>query len=402
MKGEVLKIIFKDGMAFLTREVALDFSQVDVPAGSKFVAPAFWVVRVINYNMNEKRLFVEVLEYHVGATQFSSRQIELNDALMEVENVGFKSIDTPAWLNTSNGTRTGKFMPTKAETVYRNEPDVRVPVKRVYEDPFSIAIKDVTFLAGKVSFEKKIQPLGRVVKFEILNEEIIEQYDDIKNYFENVLKTKRIQVAPAITTTDGEIDSVSATSEEISKINKSLIEEVKIEMLRVAGKKEVPGENQLFTMEEYLEIFVDENTQQVFKDENDFLETLLKRSGTKHHHHLRWLSSKHRHDLEKLRLVHKPFSYVFLLASSDHYYIIWETLDTEEATFIWKFRKDAMTTDQILAEMNTALNLIAKKGRNEYRTRLESNFGRVFHDYNDPQNGFKIWKAEIERIICIT
>ena len=394
-----MKLLFKDGMAFLTREVALDFNQVSVPAGSQFKAPAFWTIRVINYNAGEKKLFVEVLEYHVGETQFSSRQTELNDALMEIEKVGFRSIDTPGWLNTSKGTRPGKFLPTKAEPVYRSEPVVRVPVKRVYQDPFSIAIKDVTFLAGKVIFKKKIQPLGKMVKFEIVNPEIIQQYDAIKNYFENVLRTKKIQVVPVITTTDGEIDSVSAVSEEINKISKDLIEEVKIEILRVAGKKEVQGDEQLYTMEEYLEAFVDENTQQLFRGENDFFETVIQKPGTKHHTHLRWLSGKHRHDLEKLRLVHKPFSYVFLLDSSDNYYIAWETLDTEEATFIWKFRKEAMTTDQILAETNTALNLITRNGRKEYRARLESNFGRVFHDYQDPQNGFKTWKAQMEKII---
>lgn len=399
MKGEVLKIIFKDGMAFLTNEVALDFNQVDVPVGSKFRTPAYWLVSVINYNMSEKRLFVEVLEYHVGVTEFSPRQVKLNNELMEVEKVGFRSIDTPAWLKTSNGTSQGRFLPAKPEKVYRSEPILKVPVKRVYEDPFSIPIKDVTFLTGKVTFEKKVQPLGKMVKFEIANEDIIEQYDAIKNYFENVLKTKKILVAPVITTTDGEIDSVSATSEEINKITKAFIEEVKIEMLRVAGKKEVLGENQLFTIQEYLETFVDENPQQVFKDENDFIETLLKKPGTKHHPHLRWLSSKHRHDLEKLRLVHKPFSYVFLLDSINNFYIVWETLDTEEATFIWKFRKEAMLTEQILAETNKALNLIAKNGRNKYRALQENNFGRLVHDYQGPQGGFKSWKEKMEIII---
>lgn len=400
MKGEVLKIIFEKGMAFLTREVALNFTQVDVPSGSKFIAPAYWVIRVINHNVNEKRLFVEVLEYHIGATQFSARQIALNDDLVEIEKVGFQSIDTRGWLNTSNGERPGKFLPSRPETVYRDEPAIRVPVKRVYEDSFTIAIKDITFLAGKVAFEKKIQPLGKLVKFEILNEDILEHHDAIKNYFENVLKTKKIHVAPVIMTTDGEIDSVSATSDEISKINKSLIEEVKIEMLRAAGKQEVPGENQLLTIEEYLATFVDENVQQVFKDEEDFLETTLKRPGTKHHPHLRWLSSKHRHDLEKLRLVNKPFSYVFLLDNADNFFTIWETLDTEEATFIWKFRKDSKPTVQIMAETNNTINRILLDGRNEYRAKLENHFGRVFHNYKDAQNGFQSWKAELESIIA--
>jgi len=399
MKGEVLKLLFKDDLAFLTREVALNFTQVEVPAGSKFPEAAFWTIEVISHNADQKKLFVKVLNYQVGQTQFSSTQIELTDVLMEIEKVTFKSIDTGGWLNTTKGGGARKYTPPKAETVYRSEPIVKVPVKRVYEDPFSIAIKDISFLAGKVAFEKKIQPLGKVVKFEIVNEDIIEQYDPIKNYFGNVLQTNKIQVAPVISTTDGEIDSVNATSEEINKITKALIEEVKIEMLRAAGKKDVPGENQLFTMEEYLDTFVEKNTQQVFKDQNEFLEILLKRPGTKHHSHLRWLSSRHRHDLEKLRLIHKPFSYVFLLDSTDHFYIVWETLDTEEATYIWKFRKETMPTEEILAETNKTLNLIARNGRNEYRTRQKSNFVRLVHDYKSPQAGFKSWKEKMEKII---
>lgn len=399
MKGEVLKLLFKDGLAFLTREVALDFKQVEVPAGSKFIAPAFWVIRVINHNMNEKRLFVEVLEYHIGETQFSSRQIELNSELMEIEKVGFRSIDTPGWLNTSNGIRLGKYLPTKAETVCRSELVVRVPVKRVYDDPFSIAIKDVNFLNGRVTFEKKIQTLGKLVKFEILNEDIVEQYDSIKNYFENVLNTKRIQVAPVIATTDSEIDSVIATSEEISRITKALIEEVKIEIVRLAAKKEVLGENQLFTMKEYLETFVEENTQQLFKDENDFFETIIQKPRTKHHHHLRWLSSKHRHELQKLRFVHKPFSFVSLLDSSENFYIVWETLDTEEATYIWTFNKELKNLGQILKDTNDAINLILSEGKTAYISRKEENFKRIMHDYTDLQNGFKKWKEEIETIV---
>lgn len=399
MKGEVLKLLFKNDLAFLTREVALNFTQVEVPAGSKFPEAAFWTIEVINHNADQKKLFVKVLNYQVGQTQFSSTQIELNDVLMGIEKVTFKSIDTGGWLNTTKGGGPRKYTPPKSETVYRSESNVRVPVKRVYEDPFSIAIRDISFLAGKVAFEKKIQPLGKVVKFEIANEDIIEQYDAVKNYFGNVLQTNKIQVAPVITTTDGEIDSVSATSEEINKITKALIEEVKIEMLRAAGKKDVQGENQLFTMEEYLETFVEENTQQVFKDENEFLETLLKRPGTKHHPHLRWLSSRHRHDLEKLRLVHKPFSYVFLLDNIDNFFIFWETLDTEEATYIWHFKKDALTTEQILAKTNATLNFIIKNGRNEYRQRLENNFGWFTHDYQDLQNGFNNWKAKMEKIL---
>ena len=95
MKGQELKILFKDDMAFLTEEVALDFKQVNISDSPvKFKAPAFWTVRVINYVENERRLFVEILDYQVGETDFPSNQIQLADTLIEIEKVGFRSIDT--------------------------------------------------------------------------------------------------------------------------------------------------------------------------------------------------------------------------------------------------------------------------------------------------------------------
>lgn len=400
MKGEVLKIEFKDDMAFLTKEVALDFKQVELPPNSvRFKTPAFWTIRVINYNKAEKKLFVEVLDYQVGETQFPVNQLELADILMEIEKVTFKSIDTPGWLNTLNGIRPGKFMPTKPETVYRPETPVRAPVKRIYNEPFSVAIKDVKFLSGKVAFEKKIQQLGKSIKFEILNENIIEQYDAIKNYFANVLKTKRIQVVPTIITVDGAIESTSAVSVEIEKIDQALIEEVKFEVVKGARKKEVPGDEQLFTKDEYLAAFVDEEAQQLFKDDNEFFENLLENSKTKHHNHLMFLSSKHKHDLQKLRFVHNPFSFVFLLQGSVKFHIVWETLDTAEATYIWTFDNDQNNLPEVLASTNNTIGLILREGKNEYISQHKENFNRVFHDYSDLQHGFKHWKEEIEIII---
>ncbi len=399
MKGQELKILFRENMAFLTKEVALDFKQVEIPPGSvRFKAPAFWTIRVINYNAGEKKIFVEVLNYQVGETEFAVNQIELADMLMEIEKVTFRGIDTPGWLNTLNGTKPRKFIPIKPETVYRTETPVRVPVKVIYNETFSVPIKDVTFLSGRVTFDKKIQQLGKSIKFEIPNESIIEEYDAIKNYFANVLKTKKIQVVPNIITEDGVPISINATSIEIGKIDKTFIEEVKFEMVKAAGKKEVPGDQQLFTKDEYLETFAGEETGQFFKDDNDFLENLLERSGTKHHNHLRFLSSKHLHVQQKLRFVHKPFSFVFLLKGVDTLHIVWETLDTEEATYIWNFANDE-DLKQVLTRTDKTINLIIRNGKNEYISRKEENFNRVFHDYSDLQNGFKNWKAEVEKIV---
>lgn len=316
MKGQELKIIFKTDLAFLTEEVALDFNQVKISHSSvKFQAPAFWTIRVINHIENENRLFVEILSYQVGETKFSSAQLELVDILISIEKVTFKSIDTTGLLSTLHSKEPVKVLPPKQEMVYRRATPIltetgfeREPVKATYNEPFSILIKDVTFLSGKVVFEKKLQQFKKPIEFQISNEIIIEAYDAIKNYFASVLKTKIIQVVPTITTMDGVITSINATSIEIEKIDKTLIEEVKFEFIKVVRRKESSSDKQLFTIDDYLETFAGEDFKKLhfFKDDHEFFENLLEKSETKHYKHLRFLSSKHKHDILKLRIVHNP------------------------------------------------------------------------------------------------
>jgi hypothetical protein len=409
MKGQELIIKFEGDMAFLTEEVALDFNQVNISnTPVKFKAEAFWTVRVINYNEIEKRLFVEILDYQVGETEFPSNQIQLSDKLIEIEKVGFKSIDTPAYLTTLNRTQPIKILPPKQEIVYRQEtrkqPEIetkREPVIKTYTKPFFVPIKDITFLNGSVAFEKKIQELKKTVEFQIPNDNIIEQYDAVKNYFASVLKTKKIEVVPTTTTVDGVISSISATSIEIEKIDKTLIEEVKFEFVNVARRKESLDDKQLFTIDEYLKTFAGEDfkDQNFFKDEIDFFENLLEKSETKHYKHLRFLSSKQRHDLLKLRIVHKPFSYVFLLSGTNNFHFVWETLDTQEATYIWTYPNDINRLKEFLTHTDKTINLILKEKKIDYIGRKEENFNRVFHDYTD--NGFKNWKDLIEEVITV-
>lgn len=409
MKGQELIIKFEGDMAFLTEEIALDFNQVNISNGPvKFKAAAFWTVRVINYVENEKRLFVEVLDYQVGEAEFPFNQIQLEDILIEIEKVGFRSIDTLGLLKTLNSTQPLKILPPKQEIVYRQEPVKhpeieikREPVIKTYSEPFFVPIKDITFLNGSVVFDKKIQELKKTVEFKILNDDIIEQYDAVKNYFASALKTKKIQVIPTITTVDGVISSVSATSIEIEKIDKTFIEEVKFEFVNVARRKESLDNQQLFTMDEYLKTFAGEDfkDQNFFKDEIDFFENLLEKSETKHYKHLRFLSSKQRQDLLKLRIVHKPFSYVFLLSGTNNFHFVWETLDTQEATYIWTYPNDINRLKEFLSQTDKTINLILKETKIDYIGRKEENFNRVFHDYTDPQNGFKNWKDLIEKVV---
>lgn len=397
MKGLEMKILFKEDMAFLTEDVALDFNQVQVSERPvRLRTSACWTIRIINYIESKNWLFVDVISHRIGETEFSDIQIKLADILSSIEKVTFKNIDTTALLTTF------EILPLQDTANILEpprQPEIEIaPVIKTYQEPFSIPIKNVTFLFGMVTFEKKIQALGRIVEFQISNENIIQEYDAVKNYFTTVLKTKKIQVVPTIVTVDGTVTSINATSIEIGKIDKTLIEEVKFEIVTASRRKESARNKQLFTMDEYVETFISDipKAKQFFNDETDFFKNLIDRSGTKHYHHLRFLSSKHRYDRLKLRFVHKPFSFVFLLGGINKFHIVWETLDTQEATYIWTVSNDL---NDIVAQLDQTINLIITEGKNDYINRNEEGFSRVFHDYTDVQNGFKNWKTDFEKIL---
>ncbi len=405
MKGQELKILFKEDMAFLTEEVALDFNQVPISVlPVKFEAPAFWTIRVINHIESEKRLFVEVLSYQVGETEFSPEQIKLSDILMSIEKVDFKSINTSGLLSTLSIKKPINSLALRPESIYRQKTPIEgVPINQTYNLPFSVPIKNVKFISGGVIFDKKIEQVNSSIEFKIPNEYIIEEYDAIKNYFSNVLKTKNIRVDSTITIIDGVISSVTATSIEIEKIDSSFIEEVKFEIVNTARGQEIPEDKQLFTIDEYLKKLGEDDSiiKKLFNDDKEILDTLIVKSKTKHYNHLRYLSSKHKYDLQKLRLVHRPFSFVFLIGGSDSFHMVWETLDTQEATYIWSYTGDVKEVDQILEQTENTIKSIIKDGKIDYLSKHEKIFKRVFHDYADLHNGFKTWKEDIEKVITI-
>lgn len=170
---------------------------------------------------------------------------------------------------------------------YHNyEPLPRSPQKRTIKETFSIPLKNVRFISGGVSFDIKIQHLGKSISFTIPNGYIIAEFDAVKNYFANVLKTKNIEVMVNIDVSDNEVISKVAQSSDIDKINRELIENVKFEILKETRKKTNQDiDKNLFTMEEYIEAFTDSKLKSsiFFNDEQDFFEYLLKVSSTKHY-----------------------------------------------------------------------------------------------------------------------
>ena len=86
---------------------------------------------------------------------------------------------------------------------------------------------------------------------------------------------------------------------------------------------------------------------------------------------------------------------MFLLSGNNQYHLVWETLDTEEATYIWHIEKSAYELERNLKRIDALLGQIRTKGRQLYLETNPEHFSRIVHDYSDDK-GFIIWKDLLE------
>lgn len=406
MKGQEFKILFKQDKAYLALDRPLTLSQAGLSEVAKpFKATAFWIIRVLNYNEVEQKLFCEILSYHVGDTDFPSNQKAFVDKLKVIKTVAFRHIDTNGLLRTRSSMTPISVQPTKEAPVFRPEviqASMKTPTKKIITETFFIPIKNVRFKLGSVSFDKKFNDYTKTIELSISNYDIREEFDAVKNYFANVLNTKKIQVSTTIEITDNEVTSVTAKSPEIDKINKQLIDDVKFEVLKAMKKEGKPDiDKSVFTMEEYFDTFGEENfkSSAFYNDEKEFFEDLLKITNTKHYKHLRFLSSKHSCQIMKLRFIQKPFSFVFLIEGDKNCHFVWETLDTEEATYIWHIEKDFDIFKKTLKKIESTISAMRIQGKTAYVNSTEDPFTRIKHDYSEMVDGFVKWKDELVRAL---
>ncbi len=411
MEGQKFKIIFKQNKAYLTSDKPMTFKQLGLPPIAKsFKSPAFWTIEILHYNKEEKKLFVDVLTYHVGKTDFPYNQKQASDELKNIEKITFKSIDTDGLIRTLKGTTPVIIKPAKYESVYRpkttyqnDTPIKKEPIKKIIDETFFISLKNIRFKQGCVQFNKKFKEYNETLELTISNDELREEFDAVKDYFAKVLKTKKIKVSVYIEILNNKLISKTVKSPEIEKINENFIHEVKLEFVKSTTKKKISDENDknIYTMDEYLKSFAGKKfkSNTFYSNDKELLEDLLKVTNTKHYKHIRYLSEIHSHKIMKLRFVHNPFSFIFLFEGNKNYHIIWETLDTKEATYIWHVDKNIQVLKQALRRIEEIIRVIKVKGKTSYIHSTNDSFSRIYHDYSVLIDGFEKWKGELKKIL---
>ena len=176
-----------------------------------------------------------------------------------------------------------------------------------------------------------------------------------------------------------------------------MIDSVRFEFVKreiFKGKGRAMDDQSIHTMDDLLSSY--DEGKNLFSSEAALFDDILNIKNSKHYLQLKYLSSKHEASVLKLRFVLQPFSFLFLLAGEKKYHIIWETLDSEEATYIWHTDKTKDSLRVTHGEIEGILKDIKQNGRQTFLEKENTNFSRVVHDYSDPKKGFVAWKGLLE------
>ncbi|HWB26298.1 MAG TPA: DEAD/DEAH box helicase family protein [Chitinophagaceae bacterium] len=363
---------------------------LDIPfTVERFIEGAVWKIRVLNYDEAEGSLFTEIVDYNY---QLAQNDIAAQRAFYfyGIEKITFRAIDTTGLMQS---------------VVLSNQPQVHEPIKsvspslqeQVLVKAMKVPLWKIQFLAGAVSFPVYVEELERELVFEIPNADIRPEFEAIREYFSKALKKKLIIAELAIRYNDTNILSATAKSKDIEDINSQMIDTMRFQFVKKEVLQGPPKTGkQLYTLDE---LPASNSLKKLYSTDQQLIDDLLAIKKSKHYHQLKYLASRHEATILKVRFTLQPFSFLFLVAGEKRYYIVWETLDTEEATYIWHTDKTREALKKILTQIDNNLAEIESVGRQVYITKEQEGFFRIMHDYVDAKKGFTTWKGMLDQWI---
>jgi len=281
-----------------------------------------------------------------------------------------------------------------------DEPKEEIIVSKnnfIIDKKVKIPFEKLEFRYGSISFKYDVSEMKTELEFDIENFEIRPEFEVLKAYFSKTLKLKNITISIYAEFEDGKLISQLALSNDLKKITKELIESVKFKFVAKTflGKQNPVGQENLLDVDQ----LQNENNVKLYDSGDELLNDFLQNQNYKHQAHLQYLANHHERAFLKIRFVLNPFSFVFLLAGKTGFHIVLETLNTEEATYIWHFDNDKKSIPDKLKQVDNYLNNIRNNGRQAFIENPPDNFSRILHDYSADRKGFVIWKDLIEERI---
>ena len=373
-----------------------------------------WKIRILKYKEEECSIFAEVIDYNVSI-QEDIQQLSLS--LLPIEQIRFRTIDTGGILKSvvlkKALVNTPKSSPIIILEPVGNARDlddevtaapvaVALPQYQqieqwwIFEKTIKVPFKKIEFGNGFVSLPFYLPTIKKDIVIEIPNIDVRPEFEAIKEYFSKILKTKSITVIIRIKHDKQDVLSYEATSDEVDAINGEIIDSVRFEFVRKDFKK-FNGDG----IPKFILSFDDlkQSNQSIgalLENEVALLNEVLKMESAKHFFQVKYLAGKHEAHVLKLRFILQPFSFIFLIGGQKKYHLIWETLDSEEATYIWHIQKDKESLRTAIKEIEVGLAEMKRAGRNSYIKNAPDYFSRIMHNYSDNKKGFIEWKDVLE------
>ena len=265
----------------------------------------------------------------------------------------------------------------------------------ILEKTIKIKIQELDFLYGSIQFKYILPQFESSLVFDIENEVFRPEFEVLKPYIEKLLKSKTVEIDITIVSdAQGQVKALSAKSAQINQLNKEIIESVRFQFV----SKNLTGRKQ-FSTTNLLQEPMTTAFNGLYESNEEALSDILTRGQYKHQKQLRFLAKRHEGEILKIRFILQPFSFVFLLAGSTNFHLILETLDSEEATYIWHVTKNPDLFKQALLEIDLQLNTIRKEGRQKFLEQTPDNFYKIIHEYSDENKGFVVWKDQLEECL---
>lgn len=270
----------------------------------------------------------------------------------------------------------------------------------IFEQQVKLPLDQIEFRYGSFAFRFTVKETNKDLEFEIENDDIRPEFEVLKPYISKILNLKQVKIDLFAEFINDKLISQMAQSPDLEKFNREIIDSVKFKFVTKNYFGKVPisrFQRNLLDLNK-LQTGVNGNSQ-LFDTEEEFLESILKNRSFRHYRQIRYLANSHLSSILKIRFVLSPFSFVFLLSGAEQFYIVMETLDTEEATYIWHIDKDITLLRYKLKEIDLSINVIRNDGRQIFLESQPQNFTRILHDYSDERKGFVIWKDLLEEIL---
>ncbi len=263
----------------------------------------------------------------------------------------------------------------------------------VIEKEIMVPIENLDFGFGIISFKWYSVEVKSDLTFEMEHLDIRPEFGVLKSYFSKALGIKKFRVNIYAEFEEAKMIAQLATSTDLERINNEIIEGVRFNFVKKNILNKIPAkEENILTIDQ----LQGDGGSRLYSSGEELLNELLHNEDFKHFRQLQYLAEQHERQILKIRFVLSPFSFVFLIAGKENYHLILETLDTEEATYIWSVSKNHTLVKDKLREIDKQFEIIRNKGRQVFLETNPENFSKVMHDYSDGRKGFILWKNVLE------